>query len=177
MYIFSSMLTVALEFSYFELLVVEVYSFVVIVIEFLSIKGFYSNVIDSVIHCNYNINSNYVLFVDLFIYNDYTYSSVFPMLYTCSTSYLHKFICSNQYFIFYSFSYIVMFRVFITMKNVFSVFFNISNYLESLFILFVQFYLIQVIDTMQFSSLSINFLIITMIDFLLAGILLLDMVI
>lgn len=177
MYLFSSILNVILEFSYFELLVVEVYSFIVIVVEFLNFKGFYSSIISNVICSFYNINYNYILFLNLFIYNEFLYSSVLSMLYICSTSYLQKFICSNQYFVFYSFSYIIMFRVFITMKNVFSVFFNISNYLESLFILFVQFYLIQVIDTIQFSSLSVNFLIITMIDFLLAGILLLDMVI
>lgn len=177
MYLFSSILNVILEFSYFELLVVEVYSFIVIVVEFLNFKGFYNTIIGNIISSCYSINYNYVLFVDLFVNNEFLYSSVFSMLYVCSTSYLQKFICSNQYFVFYSFSYIIMFRVFITMKNVFSVFFNISNYLESLFILFAQFYLIQVIDTMQFCSLSVNFLVITMIDFLLAGILLLDMVI
>ena len=70
-----------------------------------------------------------------------------------------------------------MFKVFMSIKSIFSVFFNVSNYLESLFLLFVQFYLVNFIDSVSFCSLNINFLVVNVIDFLLAGILLLDMTI
>ena len=44
MYLFGSVINVVLEFSYFEFLVVEVYTFVVTVVEFLQLKNFFVDV-------------------------------------------------------------------------------------------------------------------------------------
>ena len=177
MYLFGSVINIILEFSYFEFLIVEVYSSLVIVVEFLQLKNFFNDVVV----CNYNIVSsnlvtvNYLLF-DVSMFDGVSIYSI-SACYSCVVGSLLQFVCSKCYFVFYSFSYVIMFRVFISIKNVLLVFFNVSNYLESLFLLFVQFYLVNFIDSISFCSLNVNFLIVNVIDFLLAGVLLLDMTI
>ena len=177
MYLFGSVINVVLEFSYFEFLVVEVYTFVVTVVEFLQLKNFFVDVG----LCTYDVSlvngiSVVCLLFDLVICGElYNYSIL--SCYSCVSSSLVQFVCNKCYFLCYSFTYVVMFKVFMSIKSIFSVFFNVSNYLESLFLLFVQFYLVNFIDSVSFCSLNINFLVVNVIDFLLAGILLLDMTI